>query len=160
MNPMVQVNADIQGSRIHHRLLNLFAVLLVGFGAAACSSGDGDEPESITPHVFGGLHAMHYPSAIGGYAADHTYLVAQADAGDEYVWPCFSTLPEDGEELFGTFTEMDVDLTTAEFMADQAPCKWPLGTICGSASVISAPIAAFTTPSCSIRVNRRVAFTF
>lgn len=127
---MDQIKADIQRSRTNHRLLSLLAVLVIGFAAAACSSGDGDKSESITPqntpHVFGNLRAMHYPSAIGGYAADHTYLMAQTDDGDEYVWACFSTLPEDGEELSGTFTQMHVDLTTAEFMADRDPCKWPL----------------------------------
>ena len=121
------LKADVRRSRTHHRILSLLAVILTGFAAASCSSGDGNASESITPHVFGNLRSMHYPSAIGGYAADHTYLVAQDDDGDDHVWACFSTLPEDGEELSGTYTERDVDLTTAGFMADQRPCKWPLG---------------------------------
>jgi hypothetical protein len=127
MNPMDQITARIQGRRTRHRLLSLLASLLAGLAAAACGSGDGDEPQSSTPHVFGSLRAMHYPSAIGGYAADHTYLIAQTDDGHNTVHGCFSNLPHDGEELSGTFTRMDVDLTTVEFMADQAPCKWPLG---------------------------------
>lgn len=130
MNPMDQFDrqkAERRRSRVHHRLLSLLAVLLIGCAATACSSGDGGASESNAPHVFGNLRAMHYPSAIGGYAADHTYLVAQDDDGDEHVWACFSTLPEVGEDLSGTFTEKLVDLTTAGFMADQDPCKWPLG---------------------------------
>jgi hypothetical protein len=126
---MDQINrrkAEIGRSRPHHRFLSLLAVILTGFVAAGCSSGDGNASKSDTPHVFGNLRAMHYPSAIGGYAADHTYLVAQADDGDEHVWACFSTLPEDGEALPGTLTETLVDLTTAEFMANQDPCRWPI----------------------------------
>ncbi len=122
---------DVRQGRSHHRLLSLLAVMLIGFAVTACGSGDGDASESIvpqnTPHVLGNLHAMHYPSAIGGYTADHTYLVAQSDDGDEYVWACYSDLPEVGETLSGTSTENRVDLTTVEFMVEQEPCKWPLG---------------------------------
>ena len=104
--------------------------LLILFLSAACGSDGGNDSRTTTaedtPHVFGTLWAMHYPSVIGGYAADHTYLIAVDEQEIRQEWPCFSLTPGDGEELSNTRTEGQVDLTVAEYMANESPCKWPL----------------------------------
>jgi hypothetical protein len=117
--------------RVEMRLRKVlfFFALFAGFAAACGPGGSGDSDGVIVadePHVFGDLWAMHYPSIIGGYAADHTYLVAWDEDDIGYEWSCFSTA-SGGEELAGTRTAGSVDVTVVDFMVDQNPCKWPLG---------------------------------
>ena len=96
----------------------------------ACS-GSGNNGDSGQPagqdeiHQFGDVWAMHYPSTIGGYAADHTYLVGLDEEGEQHEWTCFSTL-SGGDELANTRGDGLADLTTVGFMADKSPCKWPI----------------------------------